>query len=526
LSAIQCVKTRTVPALFPEDTDMARSPDNLDLLIVGGGINGAGIARDAAGRGLSVALCEKDDLGAHTSSASTKLIHGGLRYLEHYHFGLVRKALKEREVLLASAPHIAWPMRFVMPHDRHLRPAWILRAGLLLYDYLAPRRHLPASAAIDLRSHPAGAPLEAQYRRGFIYSDGWVDDARLVALNALDAAERGATVLTRTRCSRIERTGASWVATLVVEGAAGRPVERQIVARAIVNACGPWVTDFLHHAAPVGGLRAVRLVKGSHIVVRRLFKHRFAYIFQTVDKRVVFAIPYEQDFTLIGTTDVDYAGDPDKVTASAEEIGYLCDLANRYFTVSIGPADVVWTYSGVRPLLEDQSSDASSVTRDYALEMDANGAPLLSVFGGKITTYRKLSEEAVDRLASRLGCEARAWTGSAVLPGGDLPGGSFAVFLRTVARHYPWLPAPLRHRYARAYGTRIDRMLSGARTGEDLGEAVVPGLYEREIAYLRDTEWARTAADILWRRTKLGLHLPPSAIGQLDAWLAARTAVA
>lgn len=489
-----------------------------DLLVVGGGINGTGIARDAAGRGLAVILCDQHDLAAHTSSASTKLIHGGLRYLEHGHFALVRKALREREVLLGSAPHIMWPLRFVMPHDAHLRPAWLIRAGLLLYDHLARRRRLPRSAAIDLRRHPAGVPLDPRFRSGFIYSDGWVDDARLVVLNALDAARRGAVVLTRTRCVHIERRDHGWSALL--EDASGS--RRTVDARAVVNAAGPWAGRFLAECTPVRPAREVRLVKGSHIVVPRLFEHRFAYIFQNVDRRIVFALPYEREFTLVGTTEADYAGEPAAAHIDPDEVRYLCATVNRYFRRQCSPEDVVWTYSGVRPLLDDEASDPSSVTRDYALELDAHGSPILSVFGGKLTTYRRLAEEAVDRIAPLLGCRTPRWTAGATLPGGDLPGGSFAVFLRSVARRYPWLPHPLAVRLARAYGTRIGELLHDARSLDDLGEEVLPQLHAREIEFLCRTEWARTSEDILWRRSKLGLHVPPQGAQRLDAWLAAR----
>jgi glycerol-3-phosphate dehydrogenase len=488
-----------------------------DVLVVGGGINGCGIARDAAGRGLSVLLCEQDDLAAHTSSASTKLIHGGLRYLEHYELGLVRKSLQEREVLLRAAPHIMWPLRFVMPHDAHLRPAWLIRAGLFLYDNLAKREILPGSASINLRKHAAGAPLQDRFRRGFIYSDGWADDARLVALNALDAAERGAEILTRTRCEKLERAARGWSATLVDS----RGHRRRVSARAVVNATGPWVSNFLRGAAPVQSSRHIRLVKGSHIVVRKMFEHRFAYIFQNVDRRIIFAIPYEQDFTLIGTTDVDYQGDPSKVAIEPEEIRYLCALPDQYFKKRITEADVVWSYSGVRPLVGDAALDASQVTRDYSLDLHGGDAPLLSVFGGKITTYRKLSEEAVDKLAPLLGNQTPAWTARAFLPGGDLPAGNFAPFLRTVEKRYPWLPANLRTRYARAYGTRIFTFLKNASSRANLGEELFPQLYECEADYLCRTEWARTVEDILWRRTKLGLHRPDDAAVRLYNWLSA-----
>ncbi len=494
---------------------MSADPNGCDLLVVGGGINGAGIARDAAGRGLSVILCEQADLGACTSSASTKLIHGGLRYLENLHFGLVRKALQEREVLLAAAPHITSALRFVMPHDAHLRPQWMIRAGLFLYDHLARRHRLAGSAALDLRSHPAGVPLEKRYTRGFIYSDGWVDDSRLVVLNAKDAAERGAVILTRTQCEAIEPADGRWRARLV--GLSGQ--RRTVEARIVVNATGPWASRFLQERTPVAAAHAVRLVKGSHIVVPKIFAHRFAYIFQNTDRRVVFAIPYEEEFTLIGTTDVEHGGNPDEVRIDADEIAYLCATVNRYFVRKIAPDDVVWSYSGVRPLLDDESADPSSVTRDYALELSSKPAPLLSVFGGKLTTYRKLAQDAVDRLAPLLGRRLPRWTASALLPGGDLPSGSFAVFLRTVERKFPWLPAGLRRRYARNYGTRIDRLLDGAASLADMGQEILPGLYEREVHYLQQEEWAHTAQDILWRRTKLGLHLPADASVRLDEWL-------
>ncbi len=485
-----------------------------DLLVVGGGINGTGIARDAAGRGLSVLLCEKDDLASHTSSASTKLIHGGLRYLEDLHFALVRKALREREILLAAAPHIMRPLRFVMPHDAHLRPAWMIRAGLFLYDHLARRRLLAASAAIDLRQHIAGEPLLPRYQRGFVYSDGWTDDARLVTLNAVDAGQRSAVILTRTRCERIEARAGGWIATL---HDAARSY--QIETRCVVNASGPWVSRFLHEHSPVRASRSVRLVKGSHIVVPQIFAHRFAYIFQNVDRRIVFAIPYEEQFTLIGTTDVDYGGNADRVTIEPAETEYLCRIVNQYFRKSTSPSDVVWTYSGVRPLLGDAAANASSVTRDYALELQRQPALLLSVFGGKITTYRKLAETAVNMLMRELGQRAPAWTGTVTLPGGDLPEGSFAAFLRTVERRYAWLPAPLRRRFAQAYGTRIERVIGDARSYEDLGREISPQLHEREIHYLYREEFARSADDILWRRSKLGLHAGAADLARLQEYL-------
>ena len=506
----------------------------VDLLVVGGGINGAGIARDAAGRGLSVVLCEQHDLASHTSSSSTKLIHGGLRYLEHYEFGLVRKALIEREVLLRAAPHIMWPLRFVMPHDPSMRPAWMIRLGVFLYDHLARRELLPGSRSIRLAGQPAGAPLKPRFTRGFAYSDGWVDDARLVVLCAVDAAERGATVLTRTRCSEVRRTPEGWQATLVDAGGSARPV----LSRALVNAAGPWAERFLKGAAHRADARGLRLIKGSHIVVPRLYEHPMAYVFQNPDGRIVFAIPYEERFTLIGTTDVEHHGDPGQACVTPEEVDYLCTLINRYFVRQIGPRDVVHGYAGVRPLLDDGAAaggaaNPSAVTRDYALELDADGAPMLSVWGGKITTFRKLAEEAVDRLAGALGHAAPAWTAHAVLPGGDLraalppgapnaartrPDEVFERFVQAAAQARPWLPPALLHRLARAYGTRIDRVLAGATSLEGLGEPIAPGFYEAEARYLARHEWARTAEDMLWRRSKLGLHLSAGEREQVQRW--------
>jgi len=484
-----------------------------DLLVVGGGINGVGIARDAQGRGLRVVLCERDDLASHTSSASTKLIHGGLRYLEHYEFRLVQKALAEREVLLAAAPHIIWPLRFVLPHEPHLRPALLIRAGLFLYDHLARRRRLPGSTTIDLAKHPAGSVLDPSHRRAFVYSDLWVDDARLVVLNALDAHERGARILTRTACTRIERSGSRWHATL-----AGPEGEQQIVARAVVNAAGPWAGQFLTDATRVPSRRSVRLVKGSHIVVPKLYDHDHAYIFQNADRRIVFAIPYEHDFTLIGTTDVEYTGNPRVVTIDATEVSYLCALASRYFRRDVVPQDVVFSYAGVRPLLEDESDDPSAVTRDYTLELDTDGAPLLSVFGGKITTYRRLAEEVLEQIAPLLGLSAPAWTGRAPLPGGDLPQADYGAFRHELGRRYPQLPARFLDRVGRAYGGRVYDWL-GDGSAETLGAPVAGELYAAELRYLVRHEWARTAADVLFRRTKLGLHLPADAGAAVAAWL-------
>jgi len=493
-----------------------------DVCIVGGGINGAGIARDLAGRGCKVVLCEKDDLGAHTSSSSTKLIHGGLRYLEYYEFSLVRKALAEREVLLKSAPHIMWPLRFVMPHDPSMRPVWMIRIGLFLYDHLARREVLPASGTVDLRSHPAGRPLKPSFRKGFVYSDGWVDDARLVVLNAIDAVERGATVLTRTRCVDARRGDAHWQVRL--EGEGGR--WHELRARALVNAAGPWAAQFLDEAVHRPQPKSLRLVKGSHIVVPRLFEHDHAYIFQNPDKRIIFAIPYEGDFTLIGTTDVEHHGPVGEARIDAAEVAYLCEQASRYFAQPVRPAQVVWTYSGVRPLLDDESGDPAAVTRDYQLDLDRAGAPLLTVWGGKITTFRKLAEEVGDALAGPLAIAGPAWTHGTAFPGGDLkawigkaqrPDTDFVRFVQALSLRHPDLDPSLLHRLARAYGARVELLFAGG----GLGPEVVPGLHEAELSYLHDHEWARSADDVLWRRSKLGLHLTPAERAQVADWCAA-----
>jgi glycerol-3-phosphate dehydrogenase len=486
-----------------------------DLLIVGGGINGAGIARDAAGRGLSVALCEQDDLASHTSSASTKLIHGGLRYLEHYAFHMVRKALAEREMLLAAAPHILRPLEFVVPHDASQRPAWMIRIGLFIYDHLARRRRLPASRAIDLRSHPAGRALQERFRRGFVYSDGWADDARLVVLNAVGAAECGARILTRTTCRALDRSTDRWVATLAYADGS----DEQVEARAVVNATGPWADQFRKRMAGIREAPDLRLIKGSHIIVRALFDHPYAYLLQAPDRRVVFAIPYEGRYTLIGTTDVEHHGEPGPVTASAEEIAYLCEVVSRSFNQSLRPADVLASFAGIRPLQKDESADPSGISRDYRIELDGRGPPLLSVIGGKITTYRRLAEETVDQVCAALGRKRPHWTACAPLPGGDLPGGDFERFAAELIATHSWADPAMLRRMARAYGSRIARILEGAQDVSALGTEVLPGLYEREITYLRDEEWARTAEDILWRRSKLGLGLPVDAVTRLQHWL-------
>ena len=521
----------------------SRPADHLcDVLVVGGGINGVGIARDLAGRGWRVVLCEQDDLASHTSSASTKLIHGGLRYLEHREFGLVRKALQEREVLLRSAPHIMWPMRFVLPHDPSMRPAWMVRLGLYLYDHLAGRDFLPGTESLNLRQSPLGEGLQPNWQQAFVYSDGWVDDARLVALCALDAAERGAQVLTRTRCTSLRPDGAGWRAELSRRDAlTGQETRRlSVQARAVVNAAGPWAEQVLRdlmqvppptsgrgrHAGPHG---ALRLVKGSHIVVPRLFQHDHAYIFQGRDGRIIFAIPYERQFTLVGTTDVEFKGDPSRVAIDESEIDYLCSELGRYLRRPITHQDVVWSYAGVRPLLDDARGSASAVTRDYLLQSQVRPAPWLAVWGGKLTTFRKLSEQAADQVGAMLGETRRPWTESAFLPGGDLselvdelthPEADMAAFQHRLRQRHPWIDLPLLRRWTRAYGGRVLRLLDGVSSRGDLGAEVAPDLHEAELFFLKRNEWALTSDDVLWRRSKLGLHCTPEQREAVADWLA------
>lgn len=488
-----------------------------DLAVIGAGVNGAGIARDAAGRGARVLLLERGDLAEGTSSNSTKLIHGGLRYLEHYEFALVREALSEREVLWGIAPHIIWPLRFILPHRPGLRPRWLLRLGLFLYDHIGGRKHLPSAEGVDLRKHPAGAALKPAYTRAFAYSDGWVDDARLVILNARDAADRGAEVRTRCEVTSLNREGEMWR----IE--AGGETFR---ARSVVNAAGPRVLDLLGRAGEPSAQK-MRLVRGSHIVVRKLFDHDYAYFFQLPDGRIFFAIPYESDFTLIGTTDVDHKAGLDAVQASAQEIAYLCEGASDYFRTPVTPDDVVWTYSGVRPLVDDGSGRPEAATRGYRFELDggADGsAPLLSVFGGKITTYRHLALEAVAQLAPFLPVLAGTdWTGSAPLPGGDFGRGAAGEKMRALAERYPFLPEREPRRLIQLYGTRAFAFLGEANSAADLGEHFGHGLTAAEVDYLIAQEWAVTAEDVLWRRTKLGLHFTPDQTARLAAYITERT---
>ena len=496
---------------------MSNTTDVVDLFVIGGGVNGAGIARDAAGRGLSVILCEKDDLAQGTSSRSGKLVHGGLRYLEYYEFRLVREALIEREVLLEAAPHIIWPMRFVLPHSPEDRPAWLVRLGLFLYDHLGGRKRLPGTRTLNLGTAPEGAPIKDEFKRGFEYSDCWVDDARLVLLNALDARQRGARVLTRTACVAARREGGLW--SIDMQDSRTGAVTK-VRARALVNAAGPWVNDIVSRVAGQNSTRNVRLVKGSHIVVPKFWEGRQAYLIQNSDKRVIFVNPYENDLALIGTTDIPYEGRPEEVAAEASEVEYLIKVVNRYFKRQLTPQDVVHSFSGVRPLYDDNADNPSAVTRDYIFELDApnGGAPLLSVFGGKITTFRKLSEHALEKIQPFFPTMQKAWTATAALPGGDLPNADFEQFLSDLHTEFSWLGPSLVKHYARSYGTRARQLLAGALGEADLGRRFGPDFYEREAKFLVDTEWAGTSADILERRTKHGLHLNAAERKAFEDW--------
>ena len=501
---------------------MRQADEDYDILVVGGGINGAGIARDAAGRGLKVLLVEKDDLAQHTSSASTKLVHGGLRYLEHYEFRLVREALIERETLLAMAPHIVWPLRFILPHHKGLRPAWLLRLGLFLYDHIGGRKLLPPTRTVDLRTPPHRDILEPSLTKGFEYSDCWVEDSRLVVLNAMDARERGAVIETRTECIALERRGNVWMAGLVSDSGA-----RTVRARAVVNAAGPWVDAVLGKALPREEHHNLRLVKGSHIVVPRLYDGAHCYIFQNGDGRIVFAIPYEREFTLLGTTDVAFAGDPNEVHISDDEARYICDAVNEYLAFDVAPNDAVSSYSGVRPLYDDRSASNSTVTRDYVFELEGGDgeAPILSVFGGKITTFRKLAQHAMEKLETAGIAGIAQWNSQSPLPGGHIPATGFGDFYERCLRRWPWFGPEGMLRLARAYGTRIERVFGDAAGLQDLGTHYGGDLYEAEVRYLVEAEFARTAEDILWRRSKLGLHLAPDAVERLKERFTARATV-
>ncbi|MFT4148673.1 MAG: glycerol-3-phosphate dehydrogenase [Paracoccaceae bacterium] len=508
-----------------------------DLFVIGGGINGCGIARDAAGRGLTVTLAEQGDLAQGTSSASTKMFHGGLRYLEYFEFHLVREALEERETLLVAMPHISWPMRFVLPYSPQMRfesdtptsrllsrvmpwmkgrrPAWLIRLGLFLYDTLGGRKILPGTRRLDLRTDQAGRWLKPGFGLAWEYSDCWVQDSRLVVLNARDAEARGAHILTRTRVVSATRAGDRW--DIVTEGHRGHEVHH---ARALVNAGGPWVEEVIRNVARIPSTEGVRLVRGSHIVTRKLYDHDRCYFFQGTDGRIIFAIPYEDDFTLIGTTDKDHQGAPGEARCTEEERDYLCAFASQYFAKPVTPADVVWTYSGVRPLYNDGAKSATAATREYVLSLDDKGAPLLNVFGGKITTYRRLAENALAKLAPFFPQARGDWTARVPLPGGDFPHDGVADLTGQLVAEYPFLTPAHAARLIRTYGTEAFPMLRGARQMADLGPDFGATLTGAEVNWLITREYARAPEDILWRRTKLGLHMSQDQIATLAAFMA------
>lgn len=501
--------------------------DTLDLLIIGGGINGAGIAADASGRGLSVLLCEQGDLASATSSASSKLIHGGLRYLEHWHFRLVHEALVEREVLLRKAPHLIQPQRFILPHRPHLRPKWLIRTGLFLYDHLARRGQLPASRGLPLLANDSN-PLQPSLDYGFQYFDCKVDDARLVVANALQARQQGATILTRTRCQIAHREDGLWH-VILEEISSG--LRHQYRAKALLNACGPWAQSFIERRLTLTSPRNVRLVKGSHFVVKALYSGDQAYLLQNDDQRIVFVIPFCGDFTLVGTTDTEYSGDPSKAAMDGDEEAYLLAAINTCFTRQLGPDDILWRYAGVRPLCDDESTRPSDISRDYILELEVGAegsAPLLSVFGGKITTYRKLSEAALAQLKPFLPQMGPDWTADAPLPGGDNTGDSGCAYdrwLQSQAHNYPWLPGTLLTRLGRAYGSQLAEVLGDACTMDEMGQCFGADLYQREVEYLLEKEWARSGEDILWRRSKLGLYFEAPQVESLETFVSEHTNV-
>lgn len=488
-----------------------------DVFVIGGGINGCGIARDAAGRGYSVALAEMSDFASGTSSGSTKLIHGGLRYLEHYEFRLVREALMEREVLWAMAPHVIWPMRFVLPfHKGGPRPAWLIRLGLFLYDHIGGRKLLPATKTLDMTRDPAGAPLKRLFTKAFEYSDGWVDDARLVVLNARDAADRGARIMARTRVVSVRREGGRWAIEIESTETGARETMR---ARMLVNAAGPWVDRVLSEAVGNNDVRNVRLVQGSHIVVKKKFDDPRAYFFQNPDGRIMFAIPYQDEFTLIGTTDRDFTGNPADVRISDAEIDYLCRAASEYFSDPVGREDIVWTYSAVRPLFDDGASKAQEATRDYVLRIENGDAPLLNVFGGKLTTYRRLAESALEKIGETIGEKGRKWTAGSHLPGGDFPAAGYDDEVAKLRMRYPFLAASHARRLVRLYGTRAAQLLGNAGSEADLGKHFGADLYAAEVDWLIGQEWALRAEDVLWRRTKLGLKFSRAQTAELEEYM-------
>ena len=520
---------------------MQDSPNDIfDLFVIGGGVNGCGIARDATGRGLSVALAEMNDLASATSSASTKLFHGGLRYLEYFELRLVREALTEREVLLRAMPHISWPMRFVLPYHKDMRfesqtpasrllsifmpwlrgrrPAWMIRFGLFLYDHLGGRKILPGTTTLDLTQSPEGKPLKAKFTKAYEYSDCWVEDSRLVVLNARDAAERGARIMTRTKVIAARQEGGIWRITLAT--AAG---EQTVRARMIVNAAGPWVGELIDGALGLSSTEGLRLVRGSHIVTRRLYDHDKCYFFQGTDGRIIFAIPYETDFTLIGTTDAEHPDPSIKPRCTEAEQDYLLTFASEYFERALTRADVVWTYAGVRPLHSEGEGSATAATRDYTLKINnSGGAPVLNVFGGKITTYRRLAEHALDKIAAILPVGQGAWTAGAPLPGGDFAVDGVESLIAALKGAYPFLTDAWARRLVRAYGTEAQEVLGAATEAADLGQDFGATLSAREVAWLMDKEFAQTAEDVVWRRNRLGLRLSPEQIAELDGWMARR----
>ncbi len=517
------------------------TPDPVDIFVIGGGINGCGIARDAAGRGFSVTLAEMNDLASATSSASTKLFHGGLRYLEYFEVRLVKEALVERETLLRAMPHISWPMRFVLPYHPDMRfdsdtpasrllsrvmpwmkgrrPAWMIRVGLFAYDTLGGREILPSTKSVDLRQDAVGKPLKAKFESAFEYSDCWVEDSRLVALNARDAVNRGATVLVRTKVVEASRDNDAW--SIIVENI-DSGARSTVKARVLVNAGGPWVQDIIQTKIRLNSSEGVRLVRGSHIVTRRLFDHDKCYFFQGADGRIIFAIPYETDFTLIGTTDQDHQDDPKSAECTDDEAEYLCRFASEYFEKPVTLDDVVWRYSGVRPLYDDGAKSATAATREYVLSLDAAGAPVLNVFGGKITTYRKLAEAALEKIEGFLAPKRGAWTANVALPGGDFPVDGFDTLVHRLCASHEFLTERWSRRLVRAYGTDAEKMLNGIDGVEDLGKDFGATLSEVEVRWLMANEFARRAEDVVWRRSKLGLRMTPEQIAALDDWMGQR----
>ena len=489
-----------------------------DIFIIGGGINGAGIARDAAGRGFSVCLCDTGDFGGGTSSASTKLVHGGLRYLEHYEFRLVREALMEREVLWAMAPHIIWPLRFVLPHHKGLRPAWLLRLGLFLYDYLGGRKKLPPTKTLDLSNDATGRPLKPEFKKAFEYSDCWVEDSRLVIFNLMDARDRGAKICPRTAATKAAFKDGKWHIDLFDKIS---EETRRVTAATIINAAGPWVDEVLRTVFGYNDVENVRLVRGSHIVIDKKFEHEKSYIFQNSDERIIFAIPYEGDYTLIGTTDAEQEEISERPEITPDEIKYLCQTASEYFREPVVEKDVVWTYSGVRPLYDDGASAAQEATRDYVIKPDKTigEGTLFNIFGGKITTFRKLSESALEAIEDKLGKKGEKWTAGASFPGGDFEIDGYDALVENYHQRYPFIGLAVVKRLVRLYGTITSSILANVSSEADLGEHFGAGLYELEVQYLLENEWVAQADDILYRRTKLGIRMSKDEHSALSAWI-------